>query len=161
MSTSTETITITADQAGCYLDNHRGHYIMRETTETEIRTTFIVGELVQFVLNEYDVHHSDDGYPHESLHELMQEAEDWLNSGQGSCDDCAGTGRSPKSGEWFKRADDGMLPDERILFCRKCSGTGRSPRIEFQNFPPIIPEGYSWGWNDGDFGLYADESKDD
>jgi hypothetical protein len=118
MSTSTETITITAEQAGCYLDNHRGHYIGRDMIELAIGYGFIVDELVQFVLNEYDAHHEDDSYPHESLHELMQEAEDWLNS-------------------------------------------GRADRVPGQNFPPIIPEGYAWGWNDGDFGLYADESEDD
>jgi hypothetical protein len=38
--------------------------------------------------------------------------------------------------------------------CRACSGTGRGPRVAGQNFPPRIPDGYRWDFNDGDFGLY-------
>jgi hypothetical protein len=38
---------------------------------------------------------------------------------------------------------------------------GQDARIAGQNFPPIIPDGYWWGFNhDGDFGLYAEDEED-
>lgn len=41
---------------------------------------------------------------------------------------------------------------EQWLNCGDNEGPDRE--IKFQNNPPVIPEGHSWGWNDGDFGLY-------
>lgn len=112
------TTTITADQAGCYLDSHRGHYITRDMISLAIGFGFIVGEFERFALNRYDESNTDDDYPFESLVELADEALTWLNSG----------------------------PNE-----------GVDRPIKGQNSPPIIPDGYAWDWNDGDFGLYAIE----
>lgn len=105
--------TLTLASVGCHLDNHRGHYISRDTIELAIEFGFIVGSSDLFVLSRYERDGYEDDYPSEVIHELCNEAIAWLNAGQ----------------------------DERV------SG---------QNFPPIIPEGYSWGFNDGDFGLYSD-----
>lgn len=41
------------------------------------------------------------------------------------------------------------------LNCGENSGLDRP--IKGQNNPPTIPEGYAWGFNDGDFGLYEIE----
>lgn len=35
--------------------------------------------------------------------------------------------------------------------------TGIDRPIKGQNSPPVIPEGYSWSFHEGDFGLYEDE----
>lgn len=68
-------------ETGCYLDNHRGHYILRDVVELAIGYGFIVGGFERFALDQYDEHNHTDGYPHEELTELADEARDWLNSG--------------------------------------------------------------------------------
>lgn len=37
---------------------------------------------------------------------------------------------------------------------------GQDERLSGQNFPPIIPDGYAWEYNEGDFGLYPLDSDD-
>ncbi len=139
--------TITIAETGCYLDNHRGHYITRDAIELAVAYGFILDGFAQFAVDAYadDNHH--DGYPHEALIELCDEAIAWLNSGQGECEGCGGDGK------------DHDHPHNAGCICRECSGTGRGPRIAGQNFPPIIPDGYMWGFNDGDFGLYSEEDE--
>lgn len=137
-------------ETGCYLDNHRGHYLLRDAIELSVGYGFIIGPFERFALDMYeDWHHAIDL---DALSELCDEAVEWLNSGQEDCPNCTG-GVGPLDGEYWTHADD---PD-RIKRCKRCTGTGRGPRIEWQNFPPRIPAGHTWGWNDGDFGLYADE----
>jgi len=110
-------------ETGCYLDNHRGHYITRDMIELAIGYGFIVGPMEQYALAHYDDWYSDhndksaDGL-YEALVDMADEALRWLNCG---------------SNEGIDRA------------------------IKGQNNPPVIPDGYGWDWNDGDFGLYAIE----
>lgn len=148
-----ETITIT--ETGCYLDNHRGHYIQRDAIELAIGYGFIVGTFEQFALNMYEEHNHESEYPHEGLTELCDEAVTWLNSGQGKCDNCEG-GIHPHDEDYWTHKDDPTQTPR----CKKCSGTGRGDRVAGQNFPPIIPANTSWSFNDGDFGLYEDEQED-
>src|SRR3954465_5889309 len=142
--------TVSITQTGCYLDNHRGHYIGRDVIELAVSYGFIIGQFEQFAVNMYDEHNSDESYPSESMIELADDAIEWLNSGHDLCPNCEGNAINPTDGEWFTRKDD----PESIKWCRKCTGTGRGPRIAGQNFPPRIPYGFIWGWNEGDFGLY-------
>ena len=148
----------TITDTGCYLDNHRGHYITRDAIELAVEFGFIIGPFERFVIDMYDDHCFDDNYPTETLIELCDDATAWLNSGQGTCSYCAGTGGQPLppyDGEyWTVKDGDG----ERK--CKFCTGTGRGPRIDGQNFPPKVPEGYVWEFNDGDFGLYQIEDND-
>src|SRR4051812_9935115 len=120
-----DTVTLTEAQAGCWLDNHRGHYITRDAIELAVEYGFIIGPFEQFALSMYEDHNHEEGYPHEGLTELCDDAVAWLNSGQSECQVCDGSGLAPKDGDYFTRADD---PDG-IKHCRACSGTGRGDRI--------------------------------
>lgn len=137
----TETITLTEADAGCALDNHRGHYISRDVVLLAIDHGFIVSPSDKWVLDSYDEHNADESYPHESVTDMANDAIEWLNSGQEKCAECDGRG-------------DFQMTAAPPVICMACSGKGRGPRVKGQNFPPIIPDGYQWDWNDGDFGLY-------
>ena len=52
------------------------------------------------------------------------------------------------------------LADEALDWLNVGENTGLDRPIKGQNSPPIIPKGFSWGWNDGDFGLYPDDDED-
>lgn len=105
----------TITETGCYLDNHRGHYLLRDMIWLAKEWGYIVSETESFALDMYEAHSGDENYPFQSIVELSDEALVWLNCGDNE---------------------------------------GRDRAIRGQNSPPIIPEGYAWGWNDGDFGLY-------
>ncbi len=79
----------------------------------------------------------------------------WLNSGQEHCPECFGDGGIPRNNGPYWVDKDG---DWR---CTTCTGSGRGPREPGQNFPPIVPHGAVWMFNDGDFGLYIDEEDDE
>jgi hypothetical protein len=150
-----DTITLTTDQAGCWLDNHRGHYIGRDAIELAVEFGFLIGGFEKFAVDMYQDHSHEDNYPFEAMHELCDEAVTWLNSGQSECPVCGGTGHPPEGSEdYFTHVD---RPDVKL--CMHCSGTGRGDRVKFQNFPPKVPEGFQWAFEDGDFGLwlYDDE----
>jgi hypothetical protein len=138
-------------ETGCYLDNHRGHYLARDVIQLAQGFGFMIDPFAQWAIDGYDDHSHEEGYPAESILELSEEAVAWLNSGQDDCADCGGSGIGPQSGEYFTRADD---PD-RVKRCKACSGSGQAPRVGGQNFPPRVPAGHVWDWNDGDFGLYV------
>jgi hypothetical protein len=147
------TTVITEDQTGCWLDNHRGHYITRDAIELAVEFGFIIGPFEQYAVSMYDSAQeggSEAEYPHEGMIELCDEAVAWLNTGQGECLNCNGTGEVID-----------MLNHKVI--CKACSGSGRGDRIAGQNFPPKVPEGYIWAFEDGDFGLwkYDDEGNFD
>lgn len=150
-----ETVTLTKDQAGCWLDNHRGHYITRDAIELAKSFGFMYGEFAQFALNMYEDYNHGSDFPHEEMQELCDEAVAWLNSGQQPCVTCDGDKYRDKLDENAYTGKDGFI------YCKTCSGTGRGPRIPFQNFPPIVPEDYVWSFEDGDFGLwkYDDEGE--
>jgi hypothetical protein len=151
-----ETKMITEAQTGCYLDNHRGHYITRDAIQLAEGFGFIIGPFEEFALGMYEEHSHEDEYPNEALIELCEDAVNWLNSGQDVCPNCDGSGTNPYDGQYWTHKDD----PEQIKRCKTCTGTGQGPRIEHQNFPPKLPEGYMWGFNDGDFGLYKDEEEE-
>jgi len=113
----TDRITFTENDTGCYLDNHRGHYITRDMIELAVSWGFIIGTFEKFAVAVYEDYDGDENFPHEGLTELADDALNWLNCGDNE---------------------------------------GKDRPIKFQNNPPKIPQGYSWQWNDGDFGLYAD-----
>jgi hypothetical protein len=112
-------ITITEDRTGCYLDNHRGHYLTRDMLWL-CRDDFgyIIDECLAFALLMYDEKGHTEEFPFESMMDESRSALDWLNGGDNE---------------------------------------GIDRPIKGQNSPPIIPEGYAWDWNDGDFGLYKIE----
>ena len=150
--------TINITDTGCFLDNHRGHYIGRDTIQLAQEWGFIVGSFEQFAIDMYDsdaVAERND-YPYEALIELCDDAVEWLNSGQGECDKCAGSGIALEGEDYWTHKDS-----PHVKRCKACSGTGRGPRITGQNFPPIVPKGYVWAFEEGDFGLwlYDDEGE--
>lgn len=132
---------------GCIFDNHRGHYISRDVIKFAIDLGFIVGPFEQYALDTYDDDFHHDTYPAEALIELSTDAIEWLNSGTGVCGACNGSGK----------VYVGIGSSKQPVICKDCSGHGRGPRIAGQNFPPRVPEGHSFGYNDGDFGLYPDD----
>src|SRR4051794_36887892 len=144
-----DTTTIAEDNVGCWLDNHRGHYIGRDAIQLAVEFGFIIGLFEQWAVDTYDGHNADKGYPHEGMTELADDAVEWLNSGQDDCDTCHGT----------SKAVNGWIDKDGVSRCKVCSGTGRGPRIAGQNFPPRIPAGTAWSFNDGDFGLYWIETE--
>jgi len=146
--------TITIAETGCYLDNHRGHYITRDVIELAVGYGFIIGPCERFVVDAYEHDCHRESYPFESVIELADEATAWLNSGRDECSTCDGSGKVYSSHD-IDRAAPADDPDGVI--CRACSGAGRGPREPGQNFPPIVPEGCYWSFNDGDFGLYAED----
>lgn len=149
----TETITIT--ETGCHLDNHRGHFITRDVIQLAQGFGFIIDPFAEWAIVNYGRADETDlvgDFPFESMVDLADDAIAWLNSGQEECLTCGTSGKV----FW----DEGRHI-ERGVICKRCSGKGRGPRIAGQNFPPIIPDGTEWSYNDGDFGLYAIESDDD
>ena len=139
-----ETIIVT--DTGCYLDSHRGHYLTRDVIQFAVDYGFIIGPFEKFAIDMYEDHDGDQEFPFESMVELCDAAIDWLNSGRTECLVCKGSGRVPM-----------ILPNNggtTTVICRACSGSGRGDRVAGQNFPPIIPEGYTWTIEDGDFGLW-------
>ena len=73
----TNATTIT--ETGCYLDSHRGHYILRDMVEFAVAHGYIVGSFERYALDHYDDAHED--YPHEALIVLADDALAWLNGG--------------------------------------------------------------------------------
>ncbi len=166
MTYSEQRVFTTAD-IGCYLDNHRGHYITRDVIDLAQSYGFIVDPFAQFALDLYGhddivasghIDHAE--YPHESIIELCDEAIAWLNGGQTTCAECDNYSHLDGwtiGNVWQPATYDAKGNVSRhgtFVVCRACSGTGRGPRDEGQNFPPIVPSDAFWGFNDGDFGLY-------
>ena len=140
-------IIMTEADLGCHLDNHRGHYIGRDAIQLAQGYGFIVGSFEQWAIDTYDDHGHEEGYPHEAMIELCDKAVEWLNSGQAQCVDCLGSGQDA----------EGWLAKDGSRRCKRCTGTGRGDRIDGQNFPPHIPNGTVWSFEDGDFGLWRIE----
>ena len=149
-------------ETGCYLDNHRGHYIIRDVIWLAEGYNYIIDGMEKFTLDMYEDHCNDENYPFEELVSLCDAAIEWLNSGQNACMECCeGSHRADWIGPghvWETRENKlGVVIGGSWVICRSCSGSGRGPRIDGQNFPPRIPEGTAWDFNDGDFGLYEIE----
>jgi hypothetical protein len=151
-----DTITFTQSEAGCVLSNQRGHYISRDVIQLAESYGFIIGSFEDFALEMYEAHNHEDNYPHEAVTELCDEAVNWLNSGQDKCQECAvGSGDIRPGQVPMATVDDhGHVSGTTWVICKGCSGTGRGPREAGQNFPPIVPEGFTWAFEDGDFGLW-------
>ena len=49
-----ETVTITEDQTGCWLDNHRGHYIVRDAIQLAQQWGYIIGPFEEYAVGMYD-----------------------------------------------------------------------------------------------------------
>ena len=69
-------------EVGCYLDNHRGHYIARDVVDLAESFGYIVDPITRWFLDCYEDQSHEDNYPAELVHELADEAEAWLNNGQ-------------------------------------------------------------------------------
>ena len=141
---------------GCYLNNHRGHYIGSDTINLAVGFGFIIGPFEQFAVGLYTEFHDNAEYPHEGMIELCDDAVNWLNSGQDKCDECAVGSGDIRPGQVAITTTDGkgVVTGHAWVICKVCSGSGRGPRIAGQNFPPRVPDNYVWSFNDGDFGLY-------
>jgi len=150
-----ETVMIDPSQIGGWLDSARGHYISRDVIQLAEHWGFILDPFAKFAVEMYEDHDGHQEFPFEAMQDLCDEAIAWLNSGQVDCDNCDGKGAYPKDGESWTHKDDA----DKLPRCKQCSGTGRGDRIPGQNYPPIIPPGTTWAFEDGDFGLwrYDDE----
>lgn len=69
-------------EAGCRLASWRGHYISRDIVEMAQEFGYLVDSSDEWLLDCYDEHCNDEGYPVETVYELAQAAEDWLNAGR-------------------------------------------------------------------------------
>ena len=151
------TTVITEDQTGCWLDNHRGHYISRDVIELAVEFGFIIGPFEQYAVSKYDTDSHTEDYPNEGITELCDEAVEWLNSGQDECQQCSGSGMVLEAtGAYIP----GVTMQQQPVICKACSGSGRGPRISGQNFPPRIPQDYYWSFEDGDFGLWKHDEEE-
>lgn len=105
-------------EPGCYLDNHRGHYITRDMIDFATEHGYIVGEMDAYVLSLYEDHYTDENYPHEILDEIARDAEDWLNVGENSGVDRPIRGQNnppaiPENHAWaWQDGDFGLYPLE-------------------------------------------------
>ena len=68
-------------EPGCYLDNHRGHYISRDMILLSQEYGFIVDSTDQWLLDSYEDHSHEENYPAQSIYELADSALEWLNGG--------------------------------------------------------------------------------
>jgi hypothetical protein len=96
---------ITISETGCYLDNHRGHYIVRDMIQLAQNYGYIVGSFEQWSLDTYNEHYYSEEYPNEALIELSDDARDWLNCGDNSGIDRAIKGQNsppiiPDNTQW-------------------------------------------------------------
>lgn len=151
-------LTQTLTSTGCYLDNHRGHYLTRDVVEFAVSYGFIIDPFAGWAVANYGRPNEDDligDFPFEAMVDLADAAIEWLNSGQDKCPTCDGTGCVIAGSGVSDIPTDANDPSGVI--CRACSGSGRGPREAGQNFPPMVPEGFYWGFSDGDFGLYVNE----
>lgn len=75
-------------ETGCYLDNHRGHYLTRDMIELAIGHGFIIDPFAQYALDHYEDWSSVENDLHsgmyECLHSLAADALEWLNCGENS-----------------------------------------------------------------------------
>lgn len=107
---------ITKLQAGCFLDNHRGHYIVRDMILLAVEFGFIISPIDSYVISLYDEKNGDEDYPTECLQEISDEALAWLNGGPNEGKDRANKFQnSPPvipdgyAWEWFD-GDFGLYP---------------------------------------------------
>lgn len=54
-----------------------------------------------------------------------------------------------EAGDWFNSSSDPRFP-----------GISNPGHVKGQNPAPVRPDGCTWGWNDGDFGLYPESDED-
>lgn len=87
---------------GCYIDSHNGHYAIPMVVQLAEGLGFPVDPLVSWTVGSYDRDNHMDGYPHEALIELSDEAIEWLNQNEGL------------SGHWWEwnDGDFGLYPVE-------------------------------------------------
>ena len=69
-------------EPGVYLDNHRGHYIARDTINFAQGLGFPVDPTTQEAVDAYEDHNCDDDYDFETINEATIEAINWLNENQ-------------------------------------------------------------------------------
>ena len=138
----------TITETGCYLDSHRGHYILRDVVWLAEGFGYHVGPLEKFALDMYGKEPDDVEFPDEAMHDMADAAVQWLNSGQSTCPDCMDGDNAGLIWERSRITGEGAL-----VICKSCSGKDRYPREPMQNFPPRIPDDHVWEFNDGDFGL--------
>ncbi len=131
-------------QPGCYVDGH--HYAIPAMIALAVGYGFIIDPFAAYALSLHGSHNGTDGYPSEALYDLASEAETWLNSA-GTCFTCEGKGYTTRR----------VGSHDQQVKCGACHGTKREDRMPGQNYPPIIPDGHTWEWYDGDFGLYTAE----
>lgn len=68
-------------ETGCFLDNHRGHYITRDMIWMAEELGYIIGPLEKFALDHYEDLGHEENYPTDVLYEIAEDALNWLNCG--------------------------------------------------------------------------------
>jgi hypothetical protein len=73
-------------ETGCFLDNHRGHFITRDMIDLAVEYGFIIGPFEKYVLAHYEdwyTDHDDESATDlfQCIVELADEALVWLNCG--------------------------------------------------------------------------------
>lgn len=64
---------------GVYLDSHRGHYITRDAIRFAVEHGFPIDPADLKLLDLYEDHSHEPGYPHEDLAFIADEAIEYLN----------------------------------------------------------------------------------
>lgn len=69
-------------EPGCYLDSHRGHYIVRDLIVMACDDWgYILDPVTRWVVDAYDNFNDDPSYPSECLIEITDDIIAWLNNG--------------------------------------------------------------------------------
>ena len=141
-----ERITIT--ETGCYLDNHRGHYIdarrnpacARSTASSSARSS-------KWAIDTYDEHWRRRGLPargHDRA--LSTRLSNGSTAGRTSATTCD---QGPEATPTCPGHECVARRDMGVVRCKKCTGTGRGPRIDGPELPAEeCPKGCSWAFED-------------
>jgi hypothetical protein len=122
-------MTITTENAGCFLDNHRGIYITRDMLWL-CRDDFgyIIDPVMSFALAMFGDHSDREDYPMEAIWEESQAALAWLNGGPNEGKDRAIQGQNsppaiPEGYAWdWYEGDFGLYPTTLFTIHRELVG---------------------------------------
>jgi hypothetical protein len=122
-------VTIEAKDAGCFLDNHRGHYIVRDMLWL-CRDDFgyILDPCLSFALLVYDKYGDTPEFPHEAMQDEAQAALNWLNGGPNEGKDRPIKGQNsppviPEGYAWdWYEGDFGLYPTTLFTIHRELHG---------------------------------------
>ena len=138
---------------GCYLDNHRGHYIdaRRDRACGRVRLHHRpVREVRGRVCTRSTI--DDEDFPHEGMHRAVRRGyRRGSTAGRVSAPSVLALAGSRSA--ITRRVVHAQGSPGREALLQAALALAGVTASTVQNFPPRIPEGFVWEFNDGDFGL--------